>query len=380
MSYLRQLVQSTLRAQKKPAGFATEELEIALFGLAAIPAARVAAYSGSGLDVANGECLLAGICTYSSDRGYEHRMVGAVTNRRTLFGGFSTAKGALNDARGSVDHEAVMGVDGKGSLVFTKCDVLTPTGPQNFAPLKGRCPDIEKFFAGLARIPFGQRADPPMPLPTPSPEDPTGAHAALASLWFPDERTHALLASVIAAVNEGALDLASAIDLVRRLQIAHRSTFSGPASYGQSFLSPLSADDLAHVLIGAFGQAMAYGNPQPGVHCLDIRIDPKRDAISPALKALGIASFIGLGIGFSPGGMIAAEMVKKPPVHAIRFVYYDVQGGCAYEMYANGKRLEQGEGEMAHAIHQLLLHSAWPVLERRCRVGWQTPYPQLFAS
>ena len=170
------------------------------------------------------------------------------------------------------------------------------------------------------------------------------------------------------------------MDLVTRLQIAHRSLCSGVAAAGQAFLSPLSADDLGHVLVGAFGQPMGYSNPQPGMHCLDLRIDPNRDTLSPALKALGIASFFALGVGFSPGRMIAADMMKKQPVHAIRVVYYDVQGGCAYELFANGRRLEVGEAEMAHAIHQLLLHSAWPVLQRRCRVGWQTPYQQLFAS
>jgi hypothetical protein len=46
-------------------------------------------------------------------------------------------------------------------------------------------------------------------------------------------------------------------------------------------------------------------------------------------------------------------------------------------MYANGARLEHAEAEMAHGIHELLLHSAWPILERRCRVGWQLPYAQL---
>jgi hypothetical protein len=282
--------------------------------------------------------------------------------------------------RGCVEHDAVMGIDAKGSLLAAKFDVLTPHGPQKFAGLYTHFPDIEKFFRGLMQIPFGQRADSPSPLPAPASEDPTGAHAALASLWFSDGRTHALLAETIAAANEGAIDLASAIDLVARVQIAHRSMCSGVAAAGQSFLSPLSADDLGHVLVGAFGQPMAYGSPQPGVHCLDIRIDPNRDTLSPALKALGVASFFALGIGFSPGRMIAADMMKKQPVRAIRFVYYDVQGGCAYEMHANGRRLEAGEAEMAHAIHQLLLHSAWPVLQRRCRVGWQTPYPQLFAS
>ena len=356
------------------------ELEVALFGAAVGPAARAASYAGTGIDVVNGECLLAGMFTYEESRGYGNRFVAAVTNRRTIFGGWSTAKGFLNDVRNAVEHDAVMGIDAKQSMLSAKCDVHTPYGPKDFGNFWSRYKEIENFFRGLLQIPVGYRSDPSTPLPGPTPDDPTGAHAALASLWFPDERTHALLAATIDAYHQNTIDLASAVDLVGRLQIAHRSMCSGVAASGQSFLSPLSADDLGHVLMGAFGRPMGYGNPQPGVHCLDVGIDPTRDSLSPALKALGIASFVGLGIGFSPGGMIAAEMLKKQPVRAIRFTYWDVQGGCAYEMHANGKRLEVGEAEMAHAIHQLLLHSAWPVLERRCRIGWQTPYPQLFAS
>lgn len=380
MSHLRQLVHHTLRATKRPAGMMQGELEVGLFGNAAGPAARAAAYAGCGIDVAHGECLLAGIYTHDEHRGFEHRLVGAVTSRRTIFGGYSTVKGHLNELRGSVDHDEVIGFEAKTGLVSAKCEVLTTRGPLNFLGLWSRFPEIEVFFRGLLQLPMGQRGEPPMPLAAPTHDDPTGAHAALAQLWFPDDRTHALLAATIDAVHRGAIDVASAADLVARIQIAHRSTCSGVAAAGHAFCSPLSADDLGHVLAGVLGAPIGYGNPQPGVHCLDFRIDPTRDSLSPTLTALGIASFFAVGIGFSPGRMIAADLMKKQPVQAIRVVYYDVPGGCAYELYANGRRLEVGEAELAHALHLLLLHSAWPVLERRCRSGWQMPYPQLFAS
>jgi hypothetical protein len=380
MSYLRQLVQSTLRPTKRPASMMHPELEVGLFGQASATGARAVAYGGAGLDLAGGECLLAGIGSHQSERGFEHRLAAAITNRRTIVGGWSSVKGVLNDVRAWVMHDEVLGLDAKTGLVSAKFDVHTPRGPVKLVHLYGHCPEVEAFFRGLQQIPIGHRGEPPMPMPGPSAEDPLGVQAALASLWWPDERAQTLLHALHSTVAAGAIDPASAADLVGRVQLAHRAMCSGPAASGSAFLSPLSSDDFGNVLVGALGQPMSYQSPQPGLHWLDFRLDPRRDAIGGALKALGIASFIGLGIGFSPGGMIAAEIMKKQPVQAIRFVYADAPGGCAYEMHANGRRLEHGEAEMAHAIHQLLLHAAWPVLERRCHVGWHQPYAQLFAQ
>jgi hypothetical protein len=212
MSFLRQLVQATLRPSKRPASHSDGELEVATFSGAAAAGARAVAYGGQGLDLAGGECVLAAIGSHAEPQGFHHRL-------------------------------------------------------------------------------------------------------------------------------------------------------------GVGFLSPLCADDLGHVLCGALGQPLRYEQPQPGMHWLDFRYDPQRDTLSPALAALGIASFFALGIGFSPGRMIAAEMLRKPPLNVIRFAFADVQGGCAYEIYGNGRRIEPVEAELGHALHQLLVHAAWPVLERRCWVA-----------
>ncbi len=31
-----------------------------------------------------------------------------------------------------------------------------------------------------------------------------------------------------------------------------------------------------------------------------------------------------------------------------------------------------------HGLHQVLIHSAGPILARRAEVGWQRPYAELF--
>lgn len=379
MSFLRQLVQATLRPSKRPASHSDGELEVAVFGGAAVPGARAVAYGGQGLDLANGECLLAAVGSHIEPQGFHHRLGIAITNRRTIYGGWSSIKGNYNDVRATVMHEEVIGVEVKKSLVSVKFEVLTQRGPQNLVHFFAKVPEAEAFFRGLAQLPFGQRAEPAIAMPTPSAGDPVGAHAALASLWYPDDRAAASITAVHHASETGAIDLHSGADLIGRVVIAHRAMCSGPAGWGNGFLSPMSADDLGNVLVGAFGQPLRHEQPQPGTHWLDFRVDPQRDTLSPALKALGIASFIGLGIGLSPGRMIAAEMLRKPPLNAIRVVFADVPGGCAYEIHGNGRRIEPVEAELGHAIHQLLVHSAWPVLERRCHFGWQPSYAQMFA-
>lgn len=379
MSFLRQLVQATLRPSKRPASHGDGELEVAVFANTTVPAARAVAYGGQGLDLANGECVLAAIGSHSEPQGFHHRLGIAITNRRTIYAGWSSIKGNYNDVRTTVMHEEVHGVDVKKSLVSVKFDVLTARGPQNLVHFFAKVPEAEAFFRGLTQIPFGQRAEPPIALPAPSADDPIGAHAALASLWYPDDRAAALVSGLHHALAQGAIDGPTGSDLIGRVLVAHRAMCSGPAGWGNGFLSPLSADDLGHVLCGALGQPIRHEQPQPGTHTLEFRIDPQRDTLSPALKALGIAAFFGLGIGLSPGRMIAAEMMRKPPLNAIRVVFADVPGGCAYEIHGNGRRIEGVEAELGHAIHQLLMHSAWPVLERRCHFGWQPSYAQLFA-
>lgn len=380
MSELPRLVQATVRPQRRPQSMTKSALEVAAFSGVGPLAARVLAHAGVGLELQAGEMPLAAISSYDEQRGFEHRMGAVITNVRTIMGGWSSIKGNLNDVRGAVFHDEVTGLDAKMGLLGSQFDLHTPRGPQKWVGLFGHFPEIEGFFRGLLTLPFGQRNGELAAMPSASATDPTGAEAAVAGLWLDDPRTAESLRAISALAAHRQITFDHAMDFVGRITLAHRAAAAGPAATGTTFVSPMSADDLGNVLVGALGGAVGYGNPAPGTHALDFRYDPQRDTLSPALQALGIASFLGLGVGFSPGRMIAAEMMRKPRLDIIRFVYADVPGGCAYEIHGNGRRLELLEGELAHGLHQLLVHSALPVLARRIHHGWHVPYASLFAA
>jgi hypothetical protein len=187
-----------------------------------------------------------------------------------------------------------------------------------------------------------------------------------------------MLAALDERARSGAMDPATALDLVRRVTMAHRVLVSGPAGQGSSMASPLSADDLAYTLANFLGNPVNRQELQPGMSAYDFAFDGRGERMSTALSAIGVASYVGLGIGFSPGRMIAAQLMKKPDVRAIRLVVSGLSGGCAYELWANNQPLGRAEGQLALALHQGIAHSAYPVLQRRVHHGWDVGYPQLF--
>lgn len=377
---LQRVIQATIRPQRRNVSMTKPALEVAAFSGVGPLASRAVAYAGAGLDLVGGEYPLAAIATYDDQRGFEHRLGVVITTTRTIMGGWSSIKGQLNDVRNVVGHDEIVRVDAKAGMLAQHCDVITTRGPQKFVVPFAYFPEIEGFFRGVLALSPADRRDAGAPLAQPSAADPTAAESAIAGLWCDDTRAAELLRAIAGYAAAGRLAVEHAIDFVGRVTLAHRAAAMGPAAYGTAFLSPLSADDLGNLLVGALGTPLGYATVAQGTHALEFRYDPQRDQLSPALAALGIASFVGLGIGFSPGRMIAAEMMRKPRLDVIRIVYADVAGGCAYEIFGNGRRLELTEGELAHALHQLVIHSALGVLERRVHMGWQVPYAELFSA
>ncbi|MEM6992967.1 MAG: hypothetical protein AAF721_20795, partial [Myxococcota bacterium] len=342
--------------------------------------AQAAALSGCGLDLYGGECVLAAVHGHDNPKGYHHISALAITNRRSIVGGYSSAKSDLNGLGFAVAHDEATGLEFKESLIKSTFNLLTPQGKRTLINVWGYCKDLPAFYKALLAAPMGTRGEGPTAAVTPGPDDPTGALGAAQALWSADEHAHGLLHRIDANVRSGTLSGPDGGDLAARTVLWHRSRLSGPAAYGNAYLSPLGADDFGNVLTQSLGPPAGYQQPQAGMHVLDFRLDPKRDALSPALSALGIASYLGLGIGFSPGAMIAAQMLAKPPLHQLRIVYGDVQGGCSYEMHAHGTTpLHSAEAMTAHGLHQLLIHSAGPILARRAEHGWSRSYAELFA-
>ena len=354
--------------------------EIAKFGRAAELGGEAAAYAGVGLDLYGGECPLLSFRDRSEARGYTHTAVVTITNRRTIAGGFATAKGGLNELGFAFTHDDLHSFKLEKSFMHNRLAFNTPHGKRliDFTHVAGDKKVVE-LYQQLAASPAGSRGEPPTAPLTPTDTDPTGALGAGAALWSGDASIANTLQTIATAARDGTYAVEHARDLAARMVLLDRSRLCGPASYGSAFLSPLCADDFGHALAHRLGAPAGYQQPQPGMHVLDFAVDRARGQLGPAMKALGIASFVGLGVGFSPGRMIAADMLAKPPLRSIRFVYGDVQGGCSYEIHGNGQPLHLNEGELAHGLHRLLIESAALMLPRRADVGWSTDAAALFA-
>ena len=108
------------------------------------------------------------------------------------------------------------------------------------------------------------------------------------------------------------------------------------------------------------------------------RVDPQRDELSPVLTGLGVAAYVGLGVGFSPGKLIAHQLMKREPLTGFRLGVMDTSACCMYSFDGPRGRLEHnGEAMFAHQLHQAVIHLAYRVLERRCICGWETDYSAL---
>ena len=92
------------------------------------------------------------------------------------------------------------------------------------------------------------------------------------------------------------------------------------------------------------------------------------------MTALGVASYVGLGVGFSPGKVIANAMMKRRQVTELRVLFADLPGCCGYKLMAHGVPIEQMDSKMGSRVHELLNAAAYSVLGRRSSLGWGASY------
>ncbi|MBI2894688.1 MAG: hypothetical protein HYY06_14130 [Deltaproteobacteria bacterium] len=382
---LRSLVSSQLAAVQEKSGFTDTEFQLATFDAAVPIGAEAVAGSGVGLDHFAGERVLAGALLRLTPKGHEHRLALAVTDRRTALGGWSDIKGNFNGKRFSIPHTELLSTDSKTGLLSAYLGLVTARGKEE-VPLVST--DGMKMLDGfyktlLVQIPPEARVEPATPWPAPAPDDPAGARTAAQSLWFQDPAAARMLETLDGNVRAGRMEPAIAVDLVGRVVLAHRARAGGPGMRDGLWISPMSALDLGCTLAGIYGPPRAHGEPHPGVYSADFELDPRHDPLLTALDGLGVASYVVLGVGFSPtkliGGAIAEALMRKDLVRQLRFVFGDRQGFCGYQVQTPGRIFEDHDAAMAHRLHQTLGHFAYSVLERRCALGWQPAYSELFA-
>lgn len=379
---VREIVASYLRPMHETSALADTEFTLAVQQAAGTIGAEAVAGCGWGLDHFGGEHVLASALHRWTPRSYEHRLSLAITDRRTIVSGWSSIKGGFNDIRFSIPHELIQGVEVKDGLL-ENCVKLHANGRVHELTFPDGIKILGAFYSALANVPPNARVSPPFPLPAQTADDPSGARAAAGGLWRQDPLAGQALAHIEHLVASGQIDAGSGYDFVCRLLLAHRSSIGGPGGgvpgqTGQVWLSPMSATDLGHTLVGIYGRPVQYQVAADGWAWHEFRIDPNRDYLGGVLTALGVAAFVGIGFGFSPGRVIADRLMRRDPITGLRI---GVLEGSACSMYlVDGPRgrLENSDANMLHRLHQALIHSSYRVLERRASLGWQVDYSRLF--
>ncbi|AKF03168.1 hypothetical protein [Sandaracinus amylolyticus] len=380
-SPVRRLVAQTLKPfHRKPGMIDTSELSMALFADARDAGVEAITGSGVGLELHAGERVLASALLVDRPKGYEHRLAMAITDRRTAVSGWSSISGpgSFNNRRFSVAHAELTRVEVKTGMLTNHVALFAGNTKHELIFGELVQPLGALYQALTTQIAPGERVEPPTAWPASSDADPAGAHAAAQALWNDDPLARQALETIDRNVRHAGMPAEMGRDLVARVVLAHRTSATAPAMREGRWLSPMSAQDLGGTLVRFFGAPMTHAQPQPGVEQLDFRIDPKRDVLYDAVTALGVASYIGLGVGFRPGAAIADALLRKQQVTQLRVMFADQAGGAAYRLFAPPQPLEPCDSRLAQRLHLALGAASYSVLLRRAERGWGPSYAELF--
>jgi hypothetical protein len=380
---IRDLVHATLQPKYKEPGMLDDvEFHLKTFDDAAGLGVEAVSGSGTGLDLHGGERVLAGLLHRDTPKGHEHRLCTVITDRRTFVSGYSSTSGGFNDRHQVIEHAHLAKVEIKDGILETAINLYTAHGKCQL-PYEPVLKPLGHFYQSLMQLPQSARVVPPTPFFEATAEDPTGIDGALASMWQQDPEASGMLQGIRQNHQTGHFDDATAVDLAKRIVLAHRGRMGGLASSHNAWLCPLSSGDMIGVLMGSLGYPVAQ-QPSPQGHVLDFRIDPKKRTFVTAGDVAGVAAYAVVGVGFSPtsviGGAIAQQIMKREQVTSLRITCGDTTCASWFQVLANGHRpLAMVDSMLGLSLHQYLLHHSYPVLGRRAMKGWGVPFEQLFS-
>lgn len=377
---LRQLVAQCFRPR-------TGGPEVATFAQAGPVGTEALVGTATGLDLIAGERLLAATRSVMRPGGYEHRVACAITDRRTVVAGWSnfmgrSPGGPTNERRFNLEHHHVVGATPKKPSFSKPARIEIQVGAQMVTL---PCLDLDidamgAFYAGLTHIAPQMRAEPRQPLVATSEADPMGFDAVEAGLWYGDERTRRIVGALRASHGAGMPDEMAA-DLLRRTVVAHRAGAAAPMMMRDGrWLSPLSRDDFGHNLVRILGPPVGHAQVAPEVQAIDFYLPPGQDPVGGAARALGVASFLTLGVGFSPAKMLVAAAAGRKPVTQLRVLLGATDVGTGFQLVTPSGPLEQVDSLLATQLLDVLSAAAFPVLQKRAEQGWAPDFGQLMAS
>ena len=367
-----------LQPETKNSSFLGEEFRVGVQDGAMDIGAEAIAGSGVGLDHYAGERVIAAILRRTENKGNEGRLAMAITDRRTALSGWASIKGAFNTHGGSVMHSQIERIEAKEGLVQAYFKLFGP-GAMLEVLYMDYSKKLERLYQAIQMVPHAHRVEPPTPFVTPSDHDPTGAQTAAAALWMQDDAALRMLHTIDGMVRQQQISPQMGIDFVSRIMLAHRSRCGGPGMKDGIWLSPMTTDDFGYTLQHIYGAPVSQRQIAPGRWAFDFYLRPGSDPMGKAATALGVASFYALGVGYSLGGVIAGELMKKTPLTNITFEFADLPSACGYRIHTPVGPIEKNEALMASQIHQTLLGISYQVLERRAQIGWDRPPAQLFS-
>ncbi|HXK17513.1 MAG TPA: hypothetical protein VNG33_06915 [Polyangiaceae bacterium] len=345
-------------------------------GEAAGPIAAEAAIGCStGLDHFGGEYVLAAV----QDRG-PTRVSLAITDRRTICSGWAknSGKGTL---RFCIPHAELARVELKQRMLSNHFRLVHSSGSEHKVSMPVVTEQLGRFYSALVEVPASRRVPANSGVPQPTATDPAACRAVTELLAFDDAPVRAILALTGERVHTGQLDATTGYDFACRALLLHRSTVSGPGFNAQQWLSPLCASDLVQVM------AHFYGPPYHQQHSgswglFDFRLDNPNSAGagSAVVTALGVASYLTLGVGFSPARVVGRQLAKPPALTGFRLVCSDMPSSTAYALQVRGAGLELSNVPLAVWIHQRANHMAQMVLHRRAAYGWALDFHTLISA
>ena len=325
--------------------------------------------SEAGIDVFRGERILAAILVRETPQGHEHRRVVAITDRSTLMSGWSDIKGGLNGQRFAMPHADIQRVDSKHESFFSVSAAfvaLTGSAGSHKIEIPQLTKPLDGFYRTLcSTIPAEQRVEPPTPFVETSPDDSSGARHARAGLRFADPRSEQLLDAIAHRTATSRLSADVGAELTFRVVVAHRTAADGPARQEEAWVSAMPANDLTSVLTRALGPPLSDESKQEA-RWLEFPFDQRQDTLSAAATTLGIASYVGLGVGFRPSRVILNALLAKRPVSRLRFAIADRPGYSLYTIHAEDGPLEKRDSLLAHKLHLLLAQAAFSMLAVHC--------------
>jgi hypothetical protein len=226
--------------------------------------------------------------------------------------------------------------------------------------------DVEERLFERRRRPLAPASD---VLPSPSgcvpPNVEQLARWARAGLYFSDPRAEQLLDAIATRTAASELSAEAGAELTFRVLVAHRTAGDGPARQEEAWVSAMPADDLAAIVTRALGPPLS-GVPEPGTRSLEFAFDERRNTVSTAATALGIASYVGFGVGLRPGRVIANALLSKRRVDRLRFTIADRPGYSLYMIHAEDVPLEKRDSLLARRLHLLLARAAFSMLAVHC--------------